>query len=166
MKGRLLLVDDNEDFLDSTKDVLEEGHYHVTTATDGTDAVGLMKRDDFDLVLMDIKMPGLNGVEAFMKMKEQKPNIKAILFTAYSLPELVRKALEEGVQEVLHKPFDMARLLELLEEVRRNSEADCILSFKTNSHGAVVEGDRRGLPHKEKVSHAREGSSCLQKWYS
>ncbi len=127
MEKKLLLVDDNEEFLDSIKDVLEDAGYIVMTAANGEDALSLFKEETFDVVLMDIKMPGINGVETFLKMKESNPGVKVVLFTAYSMNELIEKAFKEGVYEVLSKPLEISRLLKLIEEVRTKGEKGCIL---------------------------------------
>ena len=105
MKRKILLVDDNEDFLDSTKDVLEEEGYNVQTASSGEEAVRKVEEETLDLVVMDIKMPGLNGVESFIQMKKHRPDIKVIMCTAYIVDGLIRQAIEEGAYTVLNKPF-------------------------------------------------------------
>ena len=117
MSPRILLVDDNEDFLDSTKDVIEEEGYEVITATSGEDAV--LKAEDlsFDVVVMDIKMPGMNGVEAFIEMKKHRPDVKVIMCTAYIVESTIRQALSEGARAVLNKPFEMDLLLGTIERV-------------------------------------------------
>lgn len=127
MKGNLLLVDDNLDFLDSTKDVLEDQGFRVETATNGEDALNQAINNPFDVILMDIKMPGMNGVESFIKMKENDPQINVILFTAYSLEDLIQRARSEGVCEVLSKPLDMMKLFQTIEQVRKSQEDGCIL---------------------------------------
>ena len=127
MKGSVLLVDDNLDFLDSTKDVLEDQGYQVDTATNGEDALHQANSNPFDVILMDIKMPKMNGVESFIKMKKNNPHVKVILFTAYSLETLIQRAHSEGVCEVLNKPLDMVRLFHTIEKVRKNQEGGCIL---------------------------------------
>lgn len=127
MRMRILLVDDNEDFLDSTKDVLVDEGYEVMTATNGEDAVSLAGLHDYNVVLMDIKMPGLNGVESFLKMKEQNPDVRVILFTAYSLEELIARAKDEGACSVLTKPLDMSQLLETVAAIHDEGEGGCIL---------------------------------------
>jgi two-component system, NtrC family, response regulator HydG len=127
MEDRLLLVDDNADFLDSTKDVLEDAGYNVMTASNGEDALSLFIMKAFDVVLMDIKMPGINGVETFIKMKEKNPDVNVVLFTAYSMNELIQKALKEGVCDVLSKPLDMSRLLRLVGEVKTKGKRGCVL---------------------------------------
>jgi DNA-binding NtrC family response regulator len=76
---------------------------------------------------MDIKMPKMNGVESFIKMKKNNPEVKVILFTAYSLETLIQRAHKEGVCEVLNKPLDMVRLFKTIEKIRKNQEGGCIL---------------------------------------
>ncbi len=88
MKGRILLVDDNEAFLDSTKDVLEDEGYEIVTASSGSEAIRQVEAHAFDVVLMDIKMPGLSGVEAFVEMKKLNPAVKVIMCTAYIVESL------------------------------------------------------------------------------
>lgn len=118
MKGRILLVDDNLEYLDSTKDVLEDEGYDVCTATGGGDAVRQVQAQHFDAILMDIKMPGLNGVEAFLEMKKYDPNVRVIMCTAYGVESLIRQALDEGALAVLNKPFEMDELLQIIDDAR------------------------------------------------
>lgn len=129
---RILLVDDNEEFLDSTRDVLEDEGYQVDTAVNGEQALGLAETGSYDVVLMDIKMPGMNGVETFIKMKEKNPDIKVILFTAYSLGELIHRAREEGACAVFNKPLDMLQLLKTTKEICRTVDCACILLADDN----------------------------------
>jgi two-component system response regulator HydG len=112
MRGKILLVDDNDEFLDSTRDVLETEGYQVITAANGEDAVALAASQPFNIVLMDIKMPGLNGVDSFLKMKAQNPDVQVILLTAYFMEDLILKAQAEGVLAILSKPLDMPKLLD------------------------------------------------------
>lgn len=115
MKGRILLVDDNEAFLDSTKDVLEDEGYDVVTASNGADAIRHVETRPFDLVLMDIKMPGLSGIDAFVEIKKRTPDIKVIMCTAYIVEASIRKALAEGAYAVLNKPFEMDLLFRTID---------------------------------------------------
>ncbi|MEA1866691.1 MAG: response regulator [Thermodesulfobacteriota bacterium] len=117
MNGRILLVDDNEEFLDSTRDVLENEGYEVVTATSGEEGIELAGAQTFDVVFMDIKMPGMNGVESFIEIKRRNPNVKVIMVTAYSVEDLIRQALEEGVFAILSKPVDMDRLFRMIKGI-------------------------------------------------
>jgi len=103
---KILLVDDNEAFLDSAMDVLEMEGFDVTTASSGEEGVRKVRSGSFDVVLMDIKMPGLNGVEAFIEMKKHHPNIRVIICTAYMIDDLIRQARREGAFAVLNKPLN------------------------------------------------------------
>ena len=127
MKRRILLVDDNEDFLDSTLDVLEEVGYEVITANNGEDAVRKVDSIFFDVVLMDIKMPGLNGVESFLEMREKNPDVKVILCTAYPLEHLTEQARQQGVKAILTKPLRMTKLLATLDEAVKSERGACVL---------------------------------------
>lgn len=127
MKTRILLVDDNEEFLDSTRDVLEDKGYEVITAKSGEGALIKVVSDPFDIVIMDIKMPGMNGVESFMEMKRLRPDLRVILITAYSVESLIRQALTEGVYAVLGKPLDMRHLFSFIEKARTGGKGGLIL---------------------------------------
>jgi two-component system, NtrC family, response regulator HydG len=131
VKRKILLVDDNEDFLDSTRDVLEDEGYEVETASSGEEAIRRVEEAPVDLVVMDIKMPGLNGVESFMQMKRHRPGIPVIMCTAYIVDGLIRQALEEGAYTVLNKPFEMELLL--------NTITHCL---HEQNHGVILLADR------------------------
>ncbi|MBI4962045.1 MAG: response regulator [Desulfomonile tiedjei] len=127
MKPRILLVDDNEDFLDSTKDVLEDEGFQVVTASSGEEAIRKVEKQAFDVVLMDIKMPGLNGVESLIELKKRSPGIRVIMCTAYIVNGLIRQALEEGAYAVLNKPFEMDVLMRTIESSQHDVKSGLIL---------------------------------------
>jgi DNA-binding NtrC family response regulator len=143
MKSKILLVDDNSEFVDSTKDVLEMEGYEVLTTASGEDAVRITKSNDFDIILMDIKMPGMNGVDAFIEMKKHNPGVRVVMVTAYSIQDLIRKALDEGACAVLDKPLDMGRLITTIESARRRGGvilvADDDLDFCDNLYDNLTE---------------------------
>ncbi len=132
MKGCILLVDDNEEFLDSTRDVLEDEGYEIHTASDGETALRMIDAHTFDVILMDIKMPGMNGVESFIEMKKLQPDVKVIMVTAYSIDELIHRALEEGAVAVLNKPIDMDKTIEIIDEVRRAGRGGLVMIADDN----------------------------------
>lgn len=86
-----------------------------------------MVSEPFDIVVMDMKMPGMNGVESFVEMKRLRPELKVILVTAYSVESMVRHALEEGVYAVLDKPLDIRRLFDRIEQARKAGKGGFIL---------------------------------------
>lgn len=134
MRSRILLVDDNEEFLDSTKDVIEDEGYEVLTATSGEEAVRRVVSEPFDLVIMDIKMPRMNGVDAFVEMKKVRPNIKVIMCTAYIVEATIRMALREGARAVLNKPFEMESLLSAIESaVKDRVQCSVLIADRSES---------------------------------
>jgi len=119
-KLRILVVDDSEGFCRSTADILKMRDYEVATAYDGFKALELVKRDGFDLVLMDIKMPIMDGVETFKKIKEMVPDTSVIMMTGYAVEDLIREALREGAFSALNKPLDFDEIFKLIERAIPN----------------------------------------------
>ena len=114
-KNKILVVDDNEALCNMIKDILEMENYEVSTALDGFKALELVKQETFDSVLMDIKMPVMNGVETFKKLKEIAPKTPVIMVTAYAVEDLIGEALREGAFAALHKPIDFEQLFETID---------------------------------------------------
>jgi len=112
----ILVVDDNEDLLETFSMILRRRGFEVDTAVDGMAAVDKFKAHRFDVTLMDVVMPVMNGVEAFRKMKEIDPKARVILMTAYSEEELVAMALKEGAHCVVSKPLRIDRMIEMINE--------------------------------------------------
>ncbi len=112
----ILIVDDNEDLLQTFAMILKRRGFYVETAGDGTSAVDKFKEQTFDVTLMDIVMPEMNGVEASKKIKEMQPDTPVILMTAYSDEELIQIAREEGVRQIIQKPIRIDQLIEIITE--------------------------------------------------
>ncbi len=113
-KMKLLIVDDNEEYCQNLRDILELRDYEVTIALDGFQGLELVKRGRFDLVLMDVKMPVMDGVETFKKMKHITEGVPVIMITAYAVEDLISEALREGAYGFLRKPVDFDQLFELV----------------------------------------------------
>lgn len=115
-KTKILVVDDNEEFCQNVTDILELHDYEVISAYDGLKAMALVIQSDFSLVLMDIKMPVLDGLKTFRKIRQIAPDTPVIMVTAYAVEELVRDALREGAFGFLKKPIDFDELLRLITQ--------------------------------------------------
>ena len=109
----VLVVDDDIGMADTLTDILEANQYEVATAHSGAAAVSMATSDAYDLVLMDIQMPGLNGVEALGAMKAAGLGACVIMMTAYTRDALVREAERLSGFPVLPKPLDVERVLAL-----------------------------------------------------
>jgi len=116
-KARVLVVDDQIGMLETFTDILEDRGFNVVTADDGFIAIERAKEQSFDLIFMDIKMPGINGVQTYREIKKINPNIAVIMMTAYSVEDLVEEAIEEGAYTVVYKPFDMDKVIRTIEKV-------------------------------------------------
>jgi DNA-binding NtrC family response regulator len=112
----VLVVDDNEDLLVTFAMILKRCGFYVETAANGASAVDKFKEHHFDVTLMDIVMPEMNGVEAFRRIREMQPGATVILMTAYSEEELVQMAKDEGAHQIVYKPIRINQLIELIKE--------------------------------------------------
>ncbi|MEW6259488.1 MAG: response regulator [Thermodesulfobacteriota bacterium] len=133
---RVLVVDDEAIVRDSTRDwLMEEGGFVVDTAESGLDAIALLQQGAYHLMLLDIKMPGMDGVDVLRKAKEIRPDLVVIMMTAYATVETAVDAMKIGALDYLVKPFDPEALLPKVEaEARRHlAETDRRLEV-----GAVV----------------------------
>ncbi|MFC1869702.1 response regulator [Chloroflexota bacterium] len=117
----VLVVDDNADLVDTFSLILKRKGYQVDTAEDGLSAVEKFRKRPFDVTLMDIIMPNMNGVEAFRKIREINPGARVILMTAYYEEEEIKTAVDEGAYSAVHKPVNIAQLIELIGKATLNS---------------------------------------------
>jgi CheY-like chemotaxis protein len=112
----ILVVDDDADIRCNVKDILDDLGYRADTAHDGPSALHMVKNHSYDVALLDFKMPGMDGATLYAEMKKLRPEIVAIMVTAYAGSDGVSKAKAAGTWKVLRKPVDFAALLPLLEQ--------------------------------------------------
>ncbi len=118
----VLIVDDNQEFCQNVKDIMELQGYKVATAYDGFEAIEMVKQNGFGVVLMDVKMPAMDGMETLKKIKELAPDTPVIMITAFAVEELLREALREGAFGFLRKPLDFDKLFRLMAQAIPNGE--------------------------------------------
>lgn len=118
MMKRIFVVDDDRDHAESLADILEMRGYEVEIAYSGEEAVERFQVADFDLVFMDVKLPGKNGVETFFAFRNLRPDAQVMMMTGFSLEALVRQAVEGGALGVMHKPFSGEDLLAAVEKAK------------------------------------------------
>ncbi len=111
-------MDDNKSLCRVLSYILNQKGYATTIASDGLEAIKLAEETSFDIILMDIRMPHMNGVEAFKEIKKLRPDAAVVMMTAYSVEELVQEALEEGALAIIYKPLDIEKVISLIEEAR------------------------------------------------
>lgn len=114
---RILVVDDQRHLRTTLADILREEGYSVETAANGEEAVVLCERTAYDVLLLDVRMPGTSGVDIFRYLQQHCPDLKVVLMSAYSLEESKQQALADGAMAFLTKPFDIQSLLHLLRNI-------------------------------------------------
>lgn len=122
MSGKIpaiLVVDDEPDTCRNLSDILQEMGYRVETALDGPSALALVRSRQFDVALLDFKMPGMDGVTLYREIKKLRPELVAILVSAYAGRDVQQAAQSAGTWKVLAKPVDLNHLLPLVEEASK-----------------------------------------------
>lgn len=117
MSLRVLIVDDDSDHADSVGDILTLRGHEVDIAGSGEAGVAKFAATRFDVVLMDVKMPGMNGVEAFLAIKRLRPDARVMMMTGFSVEQLVDQAMANGAIGTLRKPLAIAQLLHTLDSL-------------------------------------------------
>jgi DNA-binding NtrC family response regulator len=127
---RILVIDDEPDMLFLLRMIIEDNTRHeVETTNSPTEALRMVRDGEFDLVISDLKMPGMDGLDLFDEFKAFKPDLPVIIMTAYGSPGTADEALEKGVADFIAKPFKkesilftIRRVLELAQTKRENLE--------------------------------------------
>jgi len=115
-KIKLLMVDDEVRFLQTLQKRLEMRDFDVTAVTNGTDAIEAAGRERFDLALLDLKMPGIDGEEVLAKLKQQDQYIEVVMLTGHGSVDSAVRSTKLGSFAYLQKPCETEELLEVLKE--------------------------------------------------
>ena len=126
-KANILIVDDNISLCKTMSFVLGRKGYAVTTAKDGPEAIERVKETPFEMIFMDIKMPLMDGVETYRRIKQIRPKAVVMMMTAYAVEDLVQEALEEGAYGIIYKPLDIEKVVAVIEEARQAREGALVL---------------------------------------
>ena len=102
----ILVVDDEAAIRESLKDWLMEDGYSVALAIDGENAIAMVQESQYDVILLDLKMPGIDGLETMRRIKEISPDSEVLMMTAYASVDTAVQAMKEGAFDYLVKPFD------------------------------------------------------------
>ena len=115
-KRRVLIADDEEGIRESLGLILSE-EYDVTFAKDGEEASAKMRREPFALVLLDIKMPKLDGLDIVKRLKGNSRHAPIVMLTAYQSVELAKEAIKLGAADYLPKPFEREQVLKAVHSI-------------------------------------------------
>jgi DNA-binding NtrC family response regulator len=120
-KNRILVVDDEEALRMVLSSELEGEGYKVASAADGREAINILTSTEFDLVLLDIKMPNVDGFEVLKFSKERWPNTKIVMLTGFADLKNAIESKKLGAEDFISKPYDLVDLLTTVERVLTNS---------------------------------------------
>ena len=113
---RVLLTDDEELYAESLAKVLRRRGMEIRTARDGFEALSLISAEEYDVIVLDMRMPGMDGLELQRKIKEIHPNATIIIMTAYASVETAVEAMKQGAYDYVVKPFDPDDLEHLIRK--------------------------------------------------
>ena len=129
MSERVLLIDDEKDFLEVMSERMKNRDIDVTTATSARDALGLVEKEAYDAIILDLQMPEMDGLQALERIKAINPDLQVILLTGHATVEKGVQAMKLGATDVLEKPADIQALT---EKIRKAHARKIILVEKEN----------------------------------
>ena len=115
-KMKMMLVDDEERFLSTTKKLLSRKGYDVLTATSGAEALEELRVHNIHVVILDVKMPGMDGIETLKAIKRTYPLVEVIMLTGHGTIDSAVEGLKSGATDYLTKPTDVQDLIEKAKE--------------------------------------------------
>lgn len=115
MSKKILIVDDEKGIRELFAEVLKRAGHTVVTAHDGLSGIEVAKGGDIDIAFLDIKMPGINGVETLREVRQSSPRTKVVMITGYARDQLVNEALKLDVFACLAKPFSVRDVVDMVK---------------------------------------------------
>jgi two-component system, NtrC family, response regulator HydG len=109
--ARILIVDDEQDTCANLSDILADLGYQVDTAYDGFAALELVKKNTYDVAILDLRMPGMDGLELYRRIRQMSAETVAIVVTAYASSDVAQSVLATGAWKIVPKPVNIGKLL-------------------------------------------------------
>ena len=131
--ANVLLIDDEEQFLEVLGERLETRGLKVNTVTSGEDALTLIDDENYDAIILDLAMPGIDGIETLKLLKEKNPELEIIMLTGHATVQKGIEAMKLGAEDFLEKPVDLSVLLERISEAKNKR----ILILEKKSQEAI-----------------------------
>ncbi|MCQ9206218.1 MAG: response regulator [Omnitrophica bacterium] len=116
-KKKILIVDDERVIRDLLERLLKGSGHEAISAEDGETALNLIKTENFDLILLDLKLPGIDGVKILKEIKKLNKKLTVILISAYLTDDIIKQTSELGVVDYVKKPFDIYRVKNQIKKV-------------------------------------------------
>lgn len=116
VRGKILVVDDEEDLCRLLTESLRREGFQAAAASSGREALALVEQEPPDLIILDLVMPEMDGIETLRRLRERGVRAKVVVLTAYGTAQQTREAMALGVREFIGKPFDLDRLMRIVAE--------------------------------------------------
>ncbi|HYA41985.1 MAG TPA: response regulator [Syntrophobacteraceae bacterium] len=116
LPSKVLLVDDERDFVEALSERLQMRDYSSAVVYDGHEALSIVEEDEPDVMVLDLKMPGIDGLEVLRRVKEQHPRVEVIVLTGHGSEDVARQCIELGACTYLEKPVDIEKLTRAMRE--------------------------------------------------
>lgn len=133
LAANVLLIDDEEQFLKVLGERLETRGLKVNTVTRGEDALTLIDDENYDAIILDLAMPGIDGIETLKLLKEKNPDLEIIMLTGHATVQKGVEAMKLGAEDFLEKPVELSVLLERISEAKNKR----ILILEKKSQDAI-----------------------------
>ncbi len=114
---KILIVDDDAELRSTLTEILGEAGYRIDKAASGREALDKIHSADFDIILLDLMMPGMNGMEVLSEVRKTRPRIKVIIITAFATVNNAVDAIKKGASDYISKPFKIEELLAIVRRV-------------------------------------------------
>jgi DNA-binding NtrC family response regulator len=118
MSEKVLLVDDEVAFLDTLSERMRTRGMEVATSSSGVEALKRVEKESYDVIILDLMMPGVDGLETLKILKEKKPDLQVILLTGQATVEKGIEAMKLGAMDFLEKPADLSQLTEKIKKAQ------------------------------------------------
>lgn len=115
--ARILIIEDDKEMRSLLEDFLKDEGYEADSANNGSEAFGRLAQEPFDLVITDIRMPGLTGLDILSAVKKFQPELPVIVITAFGGEEVYRRSMARGADGYLEKPIHFYKLRNLIQEL-------------------------------------------------
>ena len=121
-QNSILIVDDEDPLRRSLSLILQKENYHVETAADAEEALAYLRLHEYDLMFLDLNLPGMSGIDLLIEVHRQVPHMSVLILTAHAALELAIQAVRLGARDYLIKPVEPVLILTRVAEVLAESE--------------------------------------------
>jgi DNA-binding response OmpR family regulator len=157
-KIKLLLVDDESEFLDTLVDRLDLRELETDVAYNGKEALSAVEKEEPDVIVLDVKMPGMDGIEVLQRIKRAYPNVEVIILTGHGSEQDEQRARQLGAFDYLRKPADLQTLLGRIRNAfkKRMSKLEQISMAVTFAEAGEFDTAREMMKNEEETGEKPE----------